>query len=106
MCAPPEWLPDLILLAEHEDDWSRYVDAVYSEFYRDFVQTQPKFQNKWVRCRRDPIVDGKEAGFWHCISSGQSEATRTPEIRRMERIRWVRAVIEHADAVSVDCWSN
>jgi hypothetical protein len=48
------------------------------------------------------MEDGKEAGFWHCILGGKEGAN--VEIPRMERIRWVRAVIEHADDPQVDVW--
>ena len=62
---------------------------------------------KWVRCRRDPIYDGKYAGFWHCVSEGSDEANRTPDLRRCERIGWVRAVIVNADSASeIDSWEN
>ena len=59
-----------------------------------------------MRCRRDPIYDGKEAGFWHCVSEGASEEQRLPDLRRCERIRWIRTVIEHANDESVDHWTN
>ena len=37
---------------------------------------------------------GKEANFWHFISEGPDEASRTIDIRRCERIRWPRPVID------------
>jgi hypothetical protein len=100
----PDWLPAMLELNDFGGDWNRFLEAVYGEFYRDFIQQQAKFQGNWVRCRRDPISLGKEAGFWHCISGGADEAARNPEIRRMERIRWARAVIEHASDPNVACW--
>lgn len=100
----PAWLPALVCLDHYDGDWRRYVEAVYAVFHRDFIETQPKFQGCWVRVRRDPLEQGKEAGFWHCTSGGPNEATRVPEIRRMERIGWVRAVIEHSTEPSLDHW--
>lgn len=100
----PAWLPELIELDAHGGDWNRYVEAVYEVFQKDFVCSQPKYQGCWVRYRRDPLAQTKEAGFWHCTSSGQDEANRNPELRRMERIGWVRAIIENASSAEVEVW--
>jgi len=100
----PKWLPALILLDDFGGNWSNYVEAVYAVFQCDFIKTQPRFRNFWVRCRREPLEQGKEAGFWHCISGGPNETERKPEPRRMERIGWVRAVIEHDNTPAVDVW--
>lgn len=106
MSSIPDWIPKLTLLDDFGGDWNRYIDHLFSIFYKDFIESQPKFQNCWVRCRRDPIYDGKEAGFWHCTSDGTDEKTRVPDLRRCERIGWVRAVIEHVEDSRIDCWSN
>ncbi len=101
------WLPPLILLNDYGGDWSRYVNAIYERFEQDLLTNQPKYDGKWVRCRRDPIYDGKYAGFWHCVSEGSSEANRTPDLRRCERIGSVRAVIVNADSTrEIDSWKN
>lgn len=99
-----DWLPELLLLEDQEGNWERYVDEVFSIFHRDFIETQPRFQNKWVRCRRD-LIKGKEAAFWHCISEGPNENDRTLDVRRCERIGWVKAIIEHSLSPNVNCWS-
>ncbi|MBY0232624.1 MAG: hypothetical protein K2W96_25365 [Gemmataceae bacterium] len=104
--AEADWLPPLILMEEHDHDWKRYVEAVYAVFRADFVLSQPRFAGLWVRHRREPIYDGREAGFWHCIQEGEVEDARLPDLRRCERIRWIRAVIEHADDERVDVWEN
>lgn len=100
----PAWLPDLILLSDHGDDWHRYIDAAFAIFYRDFIESQPEFQKQWVRCRRDPMFDGKEAGFWHCVSGGPNETQRVPDLRRCERIGWIKALMEKSG--ECDCWPN
>ena len=102
----PTWLPELILLSDHKNEWQRYIDAVFAVFYRDFIESQPQLDNRWVRCRRDPIYDGKEAGFWHCISGGPDENNRNPELRRCERIGWIRAVIENYKDVLIRTWKT
>jgi hypothetical protein len=99
-----DWLPSLIRFEDYDGNWEKYINAVFAVFYRDFIETQPRFLGKWVRCRRDPIVDGKEAGFWHCVSEGPDEEQRTPDLRRCERIGWLRPVIEHGNEAGVDVW--
>jgi hypothetical protein len=100
-----EWLPALILFADYGGDWSRFINAVFAVFYRDFIQSQPQLLGKRVGCRRD-LVDGKEAGFWHCVSEGPEEEHRKPDLRRCERVPWIRPIIENVTDASVDHWTN
>lgn len=102
----PAWLPSLIRMADYDHDWKAYIDAVYAFFERDLLTSQPKFEGCWVRCRRDPLYDSKVAGFWHCIQEGPDEEERIPDIRRCERIGWIRAVIDHANDPEVEIWEN
>jgi len=100
----PDWLPKLIRIDQFVGDWKRYIEEVFSVFYRDFINSQPRYAQRWVRCRRDPIMDGKEAGFWHCTSEGTDENNRIPDLRRCERIGWIRAIIENSIDKSVKIW--
>lgn len=99
-----DWLPALVALTDYEGNWERYINAVFEIFSSDFVQCRPRLHGLPVTCRRDPIFDGKEAGFWHCVSEGRDEVNRTPDLRRCERIGWIRALIENPDAPGVDVW--
>lgn len=105
MTTLPDWLPPLIELKDYDGNWNSYIEAVFACFYKDFIDSQPKYQNKWIRCRRD-LLDGKEAAFWHCISEGAEESSRIPDLRRCERIEWIRAIIEHPDNEHVDVWDS
>ena len=101
-----DWLPPLVLLEDHEGDWDRYCDAVYRFFWEDFVSSRPEFDSRRVGITREPMLRGKEATFWHLISEGSVEEDRPPDIRRCERIRWPRPLIEAASARKVKCWAN
>lgn len=96
----------LILMADHDNSWSKYIEAVYTAFRRDFIDSQPKFRGGWVRCRRDPLFDQKEAGFWHCVQEGADEDQRTPDIRRCERVGWIRKLIEMDGNTEIDSWQT
>jgi hypothetical protein len=52
------------------------------------------------------MEQGKEATFWHLISEGKVEGERLPDMRRCERIRWPRPIIEHADEPVIKIWEN
>lgn len=38
----------------------------------------------------------KEATFWHLVSTGKIEEDRNIDLRRCERIRWPKPIIEHS----------
>jgi hypothetical protein len=52
------------------------------------------------------VIQGKEATFWHLISEGELESDRLPDLRRCERIRWPRPVIEHTTEPVIKVWEN
>lgn len=98
------WLPGLVLLQDCEGDWSRYIEGVYEFFRQDFILSSPTWIGQRVGIKRRPIVSGKEAGFWHLISEGEVEVDRLPDLRRCERIRWPRPIIEGFRDARVRCW--
>lgn len=106
MSEQAEWLPPLVLLAEHGGDWERYLAAIYAWFVRDFVESKPVFRGRPIRLKRHPVSLGKEATFWHLVSEGQIEEEREIDFRRCERIRWSRPVIEHSTDSAVKVWEN
>jgi len=102
----PDWLPSLVYLDQFGGEWDRFIEAVYAYFKVDFMDSKPRFQNKAIRLKRYPPLDGKEATFWHITSEGRKEDKRVPDLRRCERIRWPRPIIEHYNDESIRCWSN
>jgi hypothetical protein len=105
MSSLPDWLPELILLDDYDGCGQRYEDEIYSQFYADFIQSKPVFQYTPVHVTKQ-LIRGKERAFWHCIQEGRIEEKRTPDLRRCERIGWVRAIIEHADDPIVKKWQD
>ncbi len=99
-----EWLPDLVLF---EGDWDEYLKKIYDYFRADFVITKPSYQGKALALKKHPMENGKEATFWHMISEGRAESERIPDIRRCERIRWPKPIIEHSDCeATIKVWEN
>lgn len=105
------WLPPLLVC-----DWNRQaetLDLAYAVFQRDFGDrtTLPTFQNRRLELKFHPKIDGWPATFWHFVTSGESgesEAERSPEGKRLERIGWPRALIVEAGRVPcrIKVWSN
>lgn len=102
----PYWLPDLILLETFNGKWNDYIDALYHQFYNDFVKDRPLYDNLPVFVRNQPTHEKKGATFWHLISEGSEESERLPDIRRCERISWPRALIEGGDIKEIKIWES
>jgi hypothetical protein len=52
------------------------------------------------------LVNGREATFQHLVSKGREESKRMPDLRRCERIRWPRAIIDALGTHCVVAWAN
>jgi hypothetical protein len=101
-----QWLPPLVQLADYEGDWNSYLQAIYTFFEQDFVKNCPSFHGMKMQLKRQPVIEGKEATFWHIISEGKEEKDRIPDFRRCERIRWPRPLIENGKEPPLKIWSN
>lgn len=99
----PSWLPELL---PFEGDWSAYVEKVDAVFCLDLLRSRTRFRARRVSVRSEPRDQGKEAGFWHAISEGSQETERTPDLRRCERVRWIRSLIECGDEDKVCIWET
>lgn len=103
----PTWsLPEIITLDSFGGDWERFFVAIYECFRRDFVYSRPVYKGQRLGLKSHPVIEGKEATFWHLISDGETEAERLPDLRRCERICWPRYIIENLNDPSVKVWEN
>lgn len=104
----PHWLPDVILFSDYGSDWNSYVEALYRTFRSDFKDRnrQLTFRGKPIRTSYHPAYDDKDYSFWHLIQEGEVEDERTPDLRRCERIAWIRPIIENAIDPCVNVWEN
>lgn len=102
----PNWLPDLLFLQSYNGDWGRYFDVIYNVFESDFVLDKPVFRGRRLGLKRHPEYDGKSATFWHMISEGKVEENRAPDLRRCERIRWPRPIIDNDRHPSLKIWAE
>jgi hypothetical protein len=79
-------------------------DTLYDIFRRDFVETRPRYEQRpvWHFPEKD---SGRELIFWH-LTHREDKITkeRLPDLRRSERLSWVRKVIEAAGESGVLAW--
>jgi hypothetical protein len=95
-----------VLLQDYSGNWTEYLEALYGFFQQDFAGRVLQFGGVRLVLKRHPIIDGKEATFWHLISEGAREADRLPDLRRCERIRWPRPIIENFHDSCIKVWEN
>lgn len=100
-------LPDLILLQDFEGNWSDFYDFVYKCFREEFVLNPLRtFDGKRLGLKKYPITDDKEATFYHMTHEGADEQNRSPDIRRMERIRWPKFMMSNFSHYKFKVWKN
>lgn len=100
---PPELLP----LDAFGGSWSDYETALYRIFLNEIARGSLQFRGMPVRCRRIPETRGRWAAFWHLVQEGRVEEERIPDLRRCERIGWVRWIIENDGAhPGIEAWEN
>lgn len=102
----PSWLPPLEELSDYGGDYQVYLDAVYKFFCDDFIKSKPIFRGKRLGLKRHPVILGKEATFWHMVTTGEVEEGRLPDLRRMERIRWPKTIIEADPHPQIKIWKE
>jgi hypothetical protein len=101
-----DWLPPLVLFESYSGNWNNYIEALYSFFKEDFIESRPEFMKRTIQVKRSPLYQNKASTFWHITSEGEEEEKRIPDMRRCERIRWPRPIIEHCPSELVRCWPN
>lgn len=88
-------------------DWEAYETQLYAIFLAEIAHGGLTFRGDRVSCRRLPETEGKWAAFWHLIQQGKVEDDRLPDLRRCERLRWVKYMIESWNTDNdIQWWEN
>ncbi len=109
MASEIDWLPELVIFESYDNNWNKYLEALYGFYKIDFLDNKPKYKNKDVGVKRLPMYEGKESNFWHLIQESyqtKEEEDRIPDLRRCERIRWPKPIIENVKNSRVLVWEN
>ena len=99
-------LTPLVYLSDYKGNFTSYQNAVYEHFKADLISSKAFFQGNTISLRRNPEFQGREYSFWHITSGGNVEDERLPDLRRYERIRWIRPIIENAEDSAIKQWEN
>lgn len=103
---PKNWLPELVWLKDSGGNWDNYLEALYWFYSKDFIEDKPVFKGNKLRIKRHPRLNGKDATFWHIIQKGEIEKQKIPELRRCERIRWPKPIIENHANPEIKVWEK
>jgi hypothetical protein len=98
--------PELILLEEYQGNFQDFFRAVYCIFENHFIKSYPFFDGNRVAVKRYPEEDGLHRTFYHITHEGKEEKNRQPDLRRMERIRFPRFVIDQHQHNEILVWKN
>ena len=97
----PHWLPPMVSVSP----WTaKTFEMLYEIFRRDFKLTQPVYGEHpvWTFPKMD---GGREVIFWHLTHREDNETgERLPDLRRSERLPWVRKMIENAQKPEILAW--
>ncbi|MDH7462182.1 hypothetical protein QEG73_12865 [Chitinophagaceae bacterium 26-R-25] len=103
---PSLTFPNLVLFADYDGNFENYFHAVYEVFEQDFIKSSPYFNKQKVSAQKHPEVDGIHRTFYHITHEGEDEKSRTPDIRRMERIRFPKFCITSCPHDDLLVWKN
>lgn len=101
MSACPIWLADMACV----NPWTvNTFNELYAIFARDLLQTpHPVLGGQRVVISRK--CDGeKEELFWHLTQKDDGNGQRTPDLRRCERLPWIRCMFDHSTEPELLVW--
>lgn len=100
-------LPALITMADYGHNWDEFYAAVYAKYCEDFIYNPiEKIFGRRLSLKKNPLVDNKAYTFYHITHAGKDEENREPDIRRMERIAWVKEILLNCDSPELWIWKN
>ena len=98
-------------LEEFQGDFKRYDEYLYNEiFKKELFAPNFFFNNKQVRFKRYPIECHREQAYFHLTTKAASKdipmSEREPDLRRCERLHWLRPSIEknHIEFCGLSCF--
>lgn len=99
-----DWLPDLLEYDNMYPNLEIYDNAVYNIFKRDFIDSSPTFKGLDVKIKFRPYHENREESYFHITSNDYyHEDNRNIDIKRCERIKWLRKFIENSDCNKNTC---
>jgi len=99
----PTWLPEVLSLSPWKE--STY-NILYNLFQVDLIRSRPVYRGNKILVPRE-IEDGKERIFWHLTARKDLKSgERLPDLRRSERLLWIKPILENSGQPEVLDWDN
>lgn len=112
----PSWLPPIITADAFEGDYLGYFNKLYDVFEDGFIKTRPLLKmpsgSIFVGLPFLPLSEGKHDKFWHVTTKDTKKGATTeerysnPDLRRCERVAWIRPIIDNYPDSDIKCWRN
>ena len=93
-----ESLPSRLEWRMFGGDFSKYEEALYEVFKRDFLRIPLTYMGKPVDIIHEKYYNRKERSFWHIITAGEEDFRRAFDEDRCGSMPWARALITEQDA--------
>ena len=106
MAVSLETLPGIICLEDFGGDYSRFIDAIFEVFEKDFIKHKAHFGTFQLHYRYHPAYQDRPYAFYHMTHTGLDEDNRLPDLRRCERMPWARPTIEETGSLGLKFWEQ
>lgn len=102
-------VPKLIEFSSFKGDYDEYENKVYDIYMNTFGNNIFYFKGKRIMEKKLPLYKNNKSGtFWHIISKGENESTRTPDFNRCARVSWPAFLLRHCchECDKILIWEN
>lgn len=80
------------------------IEAAYNIFLDELFNMKVLYNSKPIFFFVHPINDGYKQGFYHCTTTkSNSNSRRIHDIYRLERVNWIKPIIENVDCREPRC---
>ncbi len=98
----PPWLPALVRLEDFDGDAVVYIKNHFEIFSHDFIEDKPEYNGLPVLFDKAD-ENGKPRAFNHITTDSDRI---TLDLRRCERIGWIRPIIENVNDPAILFWNR
>lgn len=98
----------MVCLEDFAGDSNAYIEHLFSIFKTDFIESSPSYNNKRILFDNRMLEQDKPEGFLHIVTEKDNltgQRTNT-DLRRCERLCWIRPVIENFTDDAIDYWEK
>ncbi|MDE6747462.1 MAG: hypothetical protein K2K21_00115 [Lachnospiraceae bacterium] len=103
-----DYIPQIIEIDDYDGNYEEYENAIYAAYQETFENQSFYWDGKPIQQKKHPMLKGKSGTFWHIISSGESEESRLPDLRRYERVTWPAHILSYCknNCDKILVWKN